>query len=704
MQDKNIPTEIKGANFLYYYILNRESYQFAIFNSPLIAKDIINKYHIKQNNQIDFLDYKILLDLKNDTLDNFLFSINTDGHPKYISDFLLYQYAPLAYIDGSLISKSSSIRFAHKSYGANLLKIHSIKSGILLDKINCISEYNNILNAQNIIIEPFYSYTFIQNPNIKEWSFKLPAFLLSLSLNPRQFYPEILGANLVMSVLDVPLFKSLLSTNIQHTPYFTFKENQLENIVNLSMVAIQDFLKDNIRLPDMKKRIYQGFMVTFNIIQEFYTKIKITLSDVNSFTAHSKLYSIIERIYKKAYGYHKKGKIGGKAIDEWFGSNEFNPEAFLYEFAKSKYITPGHPEKSSFLTYLTSENGPMFRVFPDEDLNIIKEWILTLPHNTTESDKASKMNDDRSVLASDIYQVIPIKYSSSYLSIREMYYNFLHIDDAPEMLAYAKKFVNKWLRDSKIKSRILTDYKIPFSIYSHAKLEKFIDDKHRFQINSYKPLGKKAPEKSKAEIILEAVSIAPMTFADGAWLKCFSDVDMMHSNITRKLYHTYNDELGNGDNNLHHGNIYRNLMKQMNIKLPEFDTTEFTHSEHFDDSSFFVPVFWFAISSFPKTFMAELLGLNLAMELSGIGGDYRRSSDILKYYSFNSRFTELHNTIDNFYNGHTTWAMEAICLYLDEILQKSDIDTVNHHWKRIWNGYISLSPAPKYIKFLSTFL
>jgi hypothetical protein len=91
-------------------------------------------------------------------------------------------------------------------------------------------------------------------------------------------------------------------------------------------------------------------------------------------------------------------------------------------------------------------------------------------------------------------------------------------------------------------------------------------------------------------------------------------------------------------------------------------------------------------------FQPEILGLNLPIELSGVGDEYRRSADVLRHYGFSSMFTDLHNTIDNVVSGHTAWAIEAIKRHLDDVAQSGGHKELSRHWERLWVGYRGLRP------------
>jgi hypothetical protein len=131
-------------------------------------------------------------------------------------------------------------------------------------------------------------------------------------------------------------------------------------------------------------------------------------------------------------------------------------------------------------------------------------------------------------------------------------------------------------------------------------------------------------------------------------------------------------------------------MKQMGIDLPDFRTREFAYSERFTDDAFAVPAFWLSVSHFPRRFQPETLGLNLAMELSGVGGTYRTAHDELRHYGFSTLFVDLHNTIDNVSSGHSGMALEAIELYMDEFVHSCSAHVVAAQWRRVWTGFRAL--------------
>jgi hypothetical protein len=183
-----------------------------------------------------------------------------------------------------------------------------------------------------------------------------------------------------------------------------------------------------------------------------------------------------------------------------------------------------------------------------------------------------------------------------------------------------------------------------------------------------------------------------MVLIDGAWLQRIGQVSTCGGEVGRRLYKIYLDEVGGGDARENHPNLYRELMTAMDVDLPAFGSPEFAHWPRFSEASFRLPVFWLCVSLFPQHFLAETLGLTLAVEISGVGGTYRSTSDALRQHGFPSTFVDVHNTIDNVSSGHTALAHEAIKAHLDEGLEQGGPDEVQRRWRRVWTGWLSITP------------
>jgi Iron-containing redox enzyme len=275
------------------------------------------------------------------------------------------------------------------------------------------------------------------------------------------------------------------------------------------------------------------------------------------------------------------------------------------------------------------------------------------------------------------------------IAARRVYHRLLNLEQYPDTVSDALDFAETRLARA-ARNIHRAPEEIPFLDYSRHNLHKWFDERALLQARSYeaKPSGQ---VKTREEVIEEAVNLCPMILIDGAWIQRWAHAGLSDTPIGSLLYQILSDEIGNGNTKHNHPNIYRDLMSQMGVDIPDFRSEEFIKSTIFDDDAFEVPAFWLSISQFPRRFLPETLGLNLAMELSGVGGAYRTARDDLKRYDFDTQFVDLHNTIDNVSNGHSAMALSAVDMYMDDIFATHDATTASAYWRRIWVGFRALS-------------
>ncbi|MEP2781309.1 MAG: iron-containing redox enzyme family protein [Pseudoruegeria sp.] len=603
-------------------------------------------------------------------------ALNPDLFPdRDRQQFALLQLAPLMRLEGAQLSGAIQLRTAGLSSGAALLRMHERISGAGDLNASRPWVFAQELAAGGITLPALHDAGFAFDYRIGESAFQLPLFLLALAQFPGQYYAQTLGVNLFLAQACPASFLP------ETTPYTKLFKSHLTDDIQDARAAILLAKGSDTRL------IEQGFFAARRIYQIFLDQLVLDLRNGNRFTATGKFLSLLTRLGSAPFGYHKKGKMGGEPIDHWFDPQRLDPGRTLQALARSPYVLPGQPDKSRFLTQLTEPNGPMFRIFSDADLQVIRNWIQALPHSR-EVDLAG-ITLPAPLPAPTPRPAVTLAASKAGFDLREMYYRLLNIDKFPKERCTAGAYARDWLKAHERRAVAL-----PFDVYSHADLDLWLEKQHAEQVASYQPLVD-YPEEAREEVVHMAVQLAPLTRIDGAWLRAFTAPEHVNTKVGGLLYHIYADELGNGDIALHHGNIYRDLVASMGYDLADFSEREFAFDPVFTDNAFEVPVFWLSISLFPRRFMPEILGLNLAMELSGIGGEYRRSGDVLAHYGYSAQFTILHNSIDNIITGHTAWAINAIKAHMDEVGMRSGAAGLAAHWQRVWTGYRALHPPQR---------
>ncbi len=615
----------------------------------------------------------------------------------------LTQCAPLAVVDGCLLQYISSAATSHGEAEARLLGSYIASVGDADPAWHCGNLYLDLLRSAAVALPNASSPALARDGRIADAMFEMPVFQLALSLFPRTLMPELLGANLFNAILGAhPIIEWLAPAIMEAFGPSRYLATVLADsrrvaAIDAALAAIEAYFAalepdERANAGECWQRMRRGFAAA-NGLHDNELAALAALHEAAAFTAAARMADLVRRKAGFAFGYHKHPPLGGKVIDDWFKPDAFDAAAFLDALARSPYVRAGDPARSALTTTAIAARGPMAGIFNREEVGIIDAWIRGLPNGQTAP---------QSILPLTITtlpqppSVEPAQSSKAYakLPVRELYFYLLHMERFPDVLSFAKSFAALWL--SRAGQALEKGTRpIPFARYDHAALDAWLVQEHSHQVSSYVH-HEAPPMPTREEVIDSSVQLCPMVFIDGAWLQRICNVAYCGTAVGARLLRIYLDEVGNGSAKENHPNVYRELMREMGVDLPTFGSMEFCRWSGFKDSAFLVPTFWLCISQFPKNFLPEILGLNLAMELSGVGGSYRNGSDILRHYGFTPTFVDLHNTVDNASTGHSAIALEAIKIHMDEMLERGGFDEVQRRWKRVWTGYRALTPPAGY--------
>lgn len=280
------------------------------------------------------------------------------------------------------------------------------------------------------------------------------------------------------------------------------------------------------------------------------------------------------------------------------------------------------------------------------------------------------------------------------LSDREYFYYLMNIEAYPNFLPKAKDLAQKFLKNAQDlldqnDSSLLPHY--PRFTYSRETFIQRLDE-------IYKDLAKLVDDplpndddnifKTKDDMIERLRQFAPLNQTDGVWVRNVAKTGPIDK-VSALLFCVWMDEIGNGNPEHNHANVYTNLLEKNNIKLPPVTSSDYANNLDLLDSAFTVPVFELAISQFTKEFYPEILGMTLYLEWEVLGT--WPTVKLLNKFKIDSHFYKLHIAIDNAANGHGAKARQAIELYLDEVLERDGAEEVQIRWKRIWNGYVAFA-------------
>ena len=183
--------------------------------------------------------------------------------------------------------------------------------------------------------------------------------------------------------------------------------------------------------------------------------------------------------------------------------------------------------------------------------------------------------------------------------------------------------------------------------------------------------------------------IAPTKYVDGAWLGYINDSTLPFAlrAVIKNSWQVLSEELGDGDLDKNHAQVYKELMKSVTLDLPAADTAEFVHSRQGMNQ----PTVWksalaqLLISLIPHEFLPEILGFNMHFEALTL--ETLKASRELKEVGLDPYYFMLHVSIDNADSGHTAIAQQAVCSYIEHINRAEGATAAQQAWRRVQVGY-----------------
>ncbi|KAJ5059151.1 hypothetical protein J3E72DRAFT_230977 [Bipolaris maydis] len=189
---------------------------------------------------------------------------------------------------------------------------------------------------------------------------------------------------------------------------------------------------------------------------------------------------------------------------------------------------------------------------------------------------------------------------------------------------------------------------------------------------------------------------APVKYVDGAWLGHINKIStsFKYRQITKNAWQVMSEELGDGDIEKNHVHVYRELMKDIDARLPEADSQDFIHPRHglTEVRCWKAAMAQLTISLFPHDFLPEVLGFNMAYESLPL--HLLKTVKELRELRLNPYYFELHISIDNADSGHAAMAMAAVSNYINLVAEDQGEEAAHVAWKRVQAGYILAEGLP----------
>ncbi|MGE7957884.1 iron-containing redox enzyme family protein [Pseudomonas sp. NPDC089530] len=611
------------------------------------------------------------------------------GNQREFAEALLVHSAPLASVLGCWLQGMSAPGVFEDSAQLKLMELLAHDVGVGRPLASRADHFKALLVQAGLTAYAVPPFELSTLPDLPDELFELPALLQAVSRRSDAFGDTLCGIDYAWRVLGLSPWWAVL--DVQQLETRRLDLNQLDETASGSALEISQWVCEQVAgLGSLRRlQLEAGAQWAFAALKTFNERLLVHCRAAVS--PERLMGKMIQRMARAGAVYHQDYKMEGRSLAQWLREAQVDPVPLLEMLSRSRLIVPGNAAKSLLVNTLVAPNGRMFRIFSEADLSVIRKWIdgLSGPIQHVEAAAAPASIQPAGLVPQALGQDMQ-EQGQWPKNLRDAYFVLQGRALGPSTQAFAEAYVKRWLEQSR-RSLRNSERTLPES-WNVGVLREWLLDKHDRHGQEFEE-SDPAAMPSREEIVDSTLQLAPLTLIDGAWLQGFTDLTLASSHVGYALFQTYWDELGNGSYALNHPKIYRDGLRQMGLELAPTGAREFAEDTRLDEASFRLPVYWLCLGKMPVTFMPEILGMNLAMELSGVGGSYRSARRFLRHYGFSTAFVDLHNTIDNVTTGHSAWAVDAIDAYMRQIAAAKPAE-LEAHWQRVRVGYESLAPMP----------
>ncbi|MGH8479158.1 MAG: iron-containing redox enzyme family protein [Gammaproteobacteria bacterium] len=621
--------------------------------------------------------------------------------------YLIRQYAPLALTHAIWVAPLAGTATGHRRPFALLFRYYADS-----DARRVRDGYRRLLALQGIGLPEVADEAFLRDGSLLDAAF-LPAVLrLAIARSPQGLYPELLGMLLgqalgllpfraLMAGMCPPEIRGdrslgpLLGPAIPHDAGWDVISTLVEDHLETARIVL-----GRQGVGNAWHRIRNG------LLAQFLAEHGLVRSAVEAWEArrrsdrHAAVLAILKAKRPYALGQHRDKTLGDRRIEDWLAPGA-ELGGLLDALAASDLVDPAAPLQSRFLAWL-SPGGAMYRVFRDDEIATLVEWIGGLGESKSsirERPVPVPAEPPGGFQATPVANKIQKKMfagkGAGGKDPRFLFHRLLNPEQYPGELPGARSLVQRFLgKTARALRGPMRRGDLRFSPYSPGALEARIDAIYHRAVAAYRPFIP-PPRLDREEYRWLLTRLAPLVLVDGCWLQRAAWLEGRHAPVAARLLAIYTDEIGGGDPEQNHANIFRRLLESEGIRLPESTSAEFIAWPGFSAALFDLPAYLLAISQFPRSYLPEILGLNLAIELSGLGAFYMTVADEMRYLGLDPAIVSVHLASDNLASGHTALAREAVMIYLDGVGSDFGHEELDRHWRRVSLGYASLRIVPR---------
>lgn len=593
------------------------------------------------------------------------------------------EFAPFGLSDGAWLRGATSTNAIETEVGMKLLKQFMIRFGDPASGEAYVQRYAALLRSLGIAPDLISRWEWDEAAPCCDVSYEHALLGLALGLFPSTLGLETLGYNLWMAAIGpCPLLEQLV-------PGLRRRGAALRYLDMHDRGALRDLAQQAVQLAlrgsdgtAARRRIARGFVAA----QRSYERWQQAMLGRNiPMSAREFVLEGIKRKARFSADHHRDVQLRGHSLQQLLLGGRAGHEKLLELLAQSLLIRPGAPEQSRFMTHSISIEGPMFDAFTAPEKLELAEWIASLPER--ENEPRTAREPEPRVATAGVYTAPRDPASLERFAqarfgdkgLADLFYYFANADLYPAVRLFAKTFVAQVF--AVLERALASDPRLRSSLvpaYSEESVARIVAEQHANNVRSRAQRGQPSRRRDERE---EAAKGIQEVF-DGSWLQGFADVRRADFEEYGWLFRIYASEHGDGDFSWNHCQIFRRAFCVLGppIALPKTDRRLYDAFE-----IGIAALTTLAASLNTRTYMPELLGINLGIESTGVGGSYM---DDWKYaHETGSKWRalawRLHNSIDNYADGHTKWSLAAVQAFMRRVRDGCP-GAVPEQWARIW--------------------
>ncbi len=387
--------------------------------------------------------------------------------------------------------------------------------------------------------------------------------------------------------------------------------------------------------------------------------------------------------------HHRDQSLGGRRLIEWFSDATFRSGDMLEALSASPWIDSAEVDNSRFFTGLLAPGGRMYGIFSDKEVAALKAYFRMPAQRRSRPAAHSVDAAFGASLAAhhDAALFIDEKAQRRFADLRQSYHVLVNAEHYPFALVTAADTVQKNL--AKFEA-------LRTAIESQALYQRFDYSAQAFGDRISGIYYLHAEQNAAQDLHFDAAALrllhlyfSPFALVDGCWLRNVS-AQRNHTEVTSILTRIFADEIGNSRHEHNHANVYRGLLRELGWDLPPVDALAYATDERIPSAAFKAPSFLLAMNLLHADYFPELLGVNLAIEMSGLDGFYAEMIRDLEALGHTADFWRLHISVDNFSTGHAKQSVVAIMCHLDDVAQAHGQPVMQLTWQRVWNGLMTM--------------